>query len=265
MNKFLITIIIITIGAAVYLSFFISQNNVAPVTVAIDPPAHTPLPRVVEPPAIQFPVPQPLVTEAAPVEPLPELDQSDESVEQKFNQLVENSQTSDLLLFQTFIRNFVVIVDNLTADKLPQQYLFFHPPVGQFLVTAAEEDLSYIDPANYNRYKPFISLVQSVDTDRLINIYSYLYPLFQQAYEELGYPDRYFNDRLIAVINNLLQAPEVQGTPELEQPSVYYKFTDPALESLSTGQKILIRIGPENADIIRSKLQELLGKLTARN
>jgi len=262
MRIFLTTIIIISIGAALYLTFFARQNDIAPTTVAIAPPAQTAL-APTAPPPVQYPVPEPNVSETNPVEPLPDLDQSDGSVEREFNQLVESSQGSDLLLFQTFIRNFVVIVDNLTTDKLPQQYLFFKPPVGQFMVTPGEEELSYVNPANYNRYKPFITLVETVDTDRLVNIYRYLYPLFQQAYEELGYPDRYFNDRLIEVINNMLQAPDVQDSPELEQPSVYYKFTDPELEALPAGQKILIRMGPDNAAIIRARLQDLLRKLTA--
>jgi len=265
MNKFLITIFIITIGAAVYVSFFVRQDNIGPATIVIDPPASKPLPGSADSAPIQFPVPEPLVTETEPVEPLPELDQSDESVEQYYNELAANSPATDLLLFQTFIRNFVVIVDNLTTDKLPQQYLFFRPPAGEFLVTPGEGDISYLNPANYNRYIPFIRLLESIDTDRLVNIYYYLYPLFQQAYVELGYPDRYFNDRLIEVITNILQAPDVSGTPTLEQPSVYYKFSDPALETLPAGQKILVRMGTENATLVRARLQDLLQKLTVRS
>jgi hypothetical protein len=264
MNKLFISIIVLVILVATYLAFNIRQQDISPPEITeIQLPAATPAEPA--PPTIQFPVPEPIVIEEEPPEPLPELDQSDESVEQYYNQLVANSPATDLLLFQTFIRNFVVIVDNLTADKLPQQYLFFRPPAGEFLVTPGEDEISYLNPANYNRYIPFIRLVESIDTDRLINIYFYLYPLFQQAYEELGYPDRYFNDRLIEVINNILQAPDISGTPALEQPSVYYKFSDPELELLPAGQKILIRMGTENATLVRARLADLLQKLTVRN
>jgi hypothetical protein len=264
MNKLFISIIIIVILVATYLAFNIRQQDIPPPEITgIELP--DPTPTVPPPPAIQFPVPEPIVIEEDPPEPLPELDQSDESVEHYYNELVANTPASDLLLFQTFIRNFVVIIDNLTADKLPQQYLFFRPPTGEFLVTPGAGDISYLNPANYNRYIPFIRLIESIDTDRLVNIYYYLYPLFQQAYEELGYPDRYFNDRLIEVINIILQAPDVSGTPALEQPSVYYKFSDPQLESLPAGQKILIRMGSENATLVRARLRELLHKLTVRS
>jgi len=267
MNNFFISIIVIVIVAAVYLSFHLRRDD-APPPVAIEQelPPQAPVAAESTPPPIQFPVPEPVIaTEDEPAEPLPALDESDESVEQYFSLLDENRQYTDLLLFETFIRNFVVIVDNLTRDKLPQQYLFFRPPTGEFMVFPGEDELSYLNPENYTRYLPFIRLVEAIDTDRLINIYFYLYPLFQQAYEDLGYPDRYFNDRLIEVINHILEAPDIGGTIELEQPSVYYKFTDTGLESRSAGQKLLIRVGADNAAIIRARLGEVLTRLTARN
>jgi len=38
---------------------------------------------------------------------------------------------------------------------------------------------------------------QLVDAKKLVSVYVHLYPLFQQAYVGLGYPDGYFNDRLV--------------------------------------------------------------------
>jgi len=43
------------------------------------------------------------------------------------------------------------------------------------------------------------------------NAYFKLYSLFQQSYEDLGYPGQYFNDRLVEVIDDMLRAPEVQA------------------------------------------------------
>ncbi len=92
---------------------------------------------------------------------------------------------------------------------------------------------------------------------KLTQIYINYYPLFQSAYEELGYPERYFNDRFIEVIDHLLQAPDIRGPVRLVQPKVYYKFADPELEKLSAGQKILIRMGIENSIIIKARLRVL--------
>jgi hypothetical protein len=87
-------------------------------------------------------------------------------------------------------------------------------------------------------------------------------PLFQQAYEDLGNPNRLFNARLLEVIDHLLQTPDVREPVRLVRPSVYYKYADPKLESLSSGQKLLIRMGPENAGAIKAKLREIQAALT---
>jgi hypothetical protein len=45
---------------------------------------------------------------------------------------------------------------------------------------------------------------------------------------------------------------------------VFYKFADPELESLSAGQKIMIRMGPQNAEKVKAKLRALRRELAAR-
>ncbi len=41
------------------------------------------------------------------------------------------------------------------------------------------------------------------------------------------------------------------------QPSVQYKYADERLEKLSAGQKVLIRMGRDNATVVKAKLREL--------
>ena len=92
-------------------------------------------------------------------------------------------------------------------------------------------------------------------------VYERLYPLFQHAYEDLGYPGKYFNDRLVEVIDHLLQTPEVAAPIPLLQPRVFWEYADPALENRSAGQKLLIRMGPQNARIIKAKLREFRAQI----
>jgi hypothetical protein len=125
-------------------------------------------------------------------------------------------------------------------------------------------DESVMSAAIFARFARHVQLLQAVDTQRAVAAYVKLYPLFQRAYQELGYPKGYFNDRLVAVIDNLLAAPQVRGPVALVQPKVNYEFADPALESLSAGQKILVRIGPDNAARVKAKLAELRRELEAQ-
>jgi hypothetical protein len=92
-------------------------------------------------------------------------------------------------------------------------------------------------------------------------MYSSFYPLFQAAYVELGYPKGYFNDRLVAVIDHLLAAPTVDGPLRLTQPHIVYKFADPQLESASAGHKIMLRMGSQNALVVKAKLREIRAEL----
>ena len=84
--------------------------------------------------------------------------------------------------------------------------------------------------------------MEAVEAKRLVAAYVRLYPLFQTAYQELGYPNGYFNDRLVQAIDDLLAAPDI-AAPRLVQPKVLYEFADADLEERSAGQKIMLRMG----------------------
>jgi methylase of polypeptide subunit release factors len=62
---------------------------------------------------------------------------------------------------------------------------------------------------------------------------------------------------VVAVIDHLLATPEPQGPLQLVQPKVMYRFADEALEALSPGQKLLLRIGPAHARTVKQKLGEV--------
>ena len=125
-----------------------------------------------------------------------------------------------------------------------------------------------IDTANAARYEPYVRLLEGVDLRRLTGAYVQLYPSLQRAYEELGYPKGYFNDRLVDVIDLLLATPEPSATPKVHLPTangpvqplrpwLLYEFDDPQLESLAAGQKILLRMGVRNERRVKARLVEL--------
>jgi hypothetical protein len=120
-------------------------------------------------------------------------------------------------------------------------------------------------PENYRRYTPYVFLTNAVDTRKLVAVYVRFYPLFQQEYQNLGYPKGYFNDRLVEAIDDLLAAPDVPGQIKLVRPNVLYQFADPNLEDLSAGQKIMIRLGSENAARIKARLRDVRRELTGQD
>ncbi len=193
--------------------------------------------------------------------PLPPLDESDAEVQGGLTELAGRDAVTQFLSPQRIIRNVVVTIDNSAREKMALNQRPLKPTGGKFAVTGADETL-VIAPANYSRYTPIVQAMDKVDASTLVALYRGLQPLFQQAYEDLGNPNQLFNTRLLEVIDHLLQTPDVQGPVRLVQPSVYYRYADPKLEGLSSGQKLLIRMGPENAGIVKSKLRQIQAALS---
>jgi hypothetical protein len=121
-----------------------------------------------------------------------------------------------------------------------------------------------LDPANYERYQPIMLLIRATDVEQAVTLYARYYPLFQDAYESLGHPPEYFNDRMIEVIDHLLETPDIEGPIALSRPNVLYEYADRTIESRSAGQKALIRMGKENAAVVKEKLRELRSQLAAK-
>ena len=67
------------------------------------------------------------------------------------------------------------------------------------------------------------------------------------------------------VIDHLLETPLPEGPVELNRPHVLFEFADPELESLSSGQKLLIRMGVENAMRTKQTLEALRARIATAN
>ena len=106
-------------------------------------------------------------------------------------------------------------------------------------------------------------VLESLDTRVLVKRYVESYPLFQRAYRELGFPKANFNDRLVEAIDDMLAAPDASAPVKLVRPKVLYQFEDPDLESRSAGQKIMMRMGAENAARVKAKLREIRRELAS--
>jgi Protein of unknown function (DUF3014) len=170
---------------------------------------------------------------------------------------------ADWLIPDKLVRRMVATLDNLPRNVRIEPLRPLRPPSKPFAVqresldAAAGTERITIAPANAARYDIIVGLLADVDAAKAVEGYRRLYPQLQKAYEDLGYPGRYFNDRVVEVIDHLLAAPEPAGPLLLEQPKVMYRFADPDLESRSAGQKILLRMGLEHERVVKDKLRAI--------
>ncbi len=201
-------------------------------------------------------------TEEAPVpEVLPPVQESDQSIQDALAGLISDKTIISLLHIDNFIQKFVATVDTLPEKKLSRANLPIVPPKGKFLVAGTTEE-PQISNKNYKRYSNYVNLLKSLDQDLAIKVYTHFYPLFQAAYEQLGYKNAYFNDRLVYVIEHLLETPNPPDPILLRQPAVLYVYADGGLENLSAGQKILLRIGQEQRMEVFKILESYRERLT---
>lgn len=221
-------------------------------------------PRVEAPPepAVEPEIRHP-VTERPLDKPLPALDTSDSSMRNAIAGLSGRSDILDALILQGFIRRVVATVDSLDGPRVATRILPLKRVEGAFAVDGGEGSYT-MAPANAARYARYTGLMESVDARKLADLYLQYYPLFQQAYRELGYPKGHFNDRLVAVLDHLLAAPALTDPVGLLRPKVLFLYADPDLEARSAGQKILMRVGPANAARIKVWLREFRAAIAAQ-
>jgi len=219
----------------------------SPPAVSTEPQIHHPLPAITPPSGLAG-------------KPVPPLAESDQAVQEALVAPLGQRAVSEIVISKDIARRIVATVDNLPRQRAGAQLLPVKAPATS-MIASRKGDIVTLSPANYARYTSYVRLAQAVNVKQLVALYVHFYPLFQQAYEELGYPKKYFNDRLIEVIDDLLAAPDMQGPVQLVRPKVMYQFADPELEELSAGQKVLIRIGPDSAAVIKAKLRELRREL----
>lgn len=253
---FVVVCAAVLIGA--YFWFTQQQPASAPQTEPAAPAPPTP-PQIqpqAAPPPIQHPIEAPVVQET-----LPTVQDSDTRVAQALSALIGKEAWQTLFFPEQIVRRIVATVDNLPRSEAPSK-MWPVRPAAAWMETTNQDGKLRLAPANATRYAPYMTLLQALDMDQLASVYRQLYPLFQQAYVDLGFPDAYFNDRLVAAIDDLLAAPELAEPPLLVQKKVRYQFADPELEAHSAGQKIMLRIGADNARIVKAKLRKLRTAIT---
>jgi len=281
MKNGLIGLVLIVLAAAAYYYVMVYEPLVEeklppPVpTAAVEKPEPKPEPK----PVIDKPPEQEIEVEAEPeivdeaIE-LPPLAQSDELVLGSLSSLAGEASVMRFLMSDNVVSRFVASVDALTSRQVPGQIMVVQDLEGEFIATADEQPDTVVrnsegdpipqyilNPANYGRYDPQVEMFEALDTQELVSLYRDYAPLTQQAYAELGYPDGNFNVRLVEVIDSLLSTPEIREPPRLIKPEAFYLFTNPDLEALTAGQKILLRMGPVNAQRVKVKLREIRAAL----
>lgn len=263
-------IAIIIVVAVVAAAAFYFLRDKAPETsetiatpIAVPPQAVTSSATSSVAPIVEYQAPEPVVEE----EPLPSLNESDSSVLSALQQL-RGEGLLNLLVPQEVLRKFVLAVNNVAEGKVIHEYRPvvsppppFAPETFSVTVEGNAVDQERIANRNFARYEPYVTTLALIDSDAAVAVYRRFYPLLEEAFRELGLKKPNFHSVMIAAIDNILAAPDVQGDLLLVRPKVFYQYADPALEQLPQTHKLMLRMGPENARSVKASLRQLRARL----
>jgi hypothetical protein len=186
--------------------------------------------------------------------PVPQLDASDDFVRALIRQLSQKPEWAAWLASGDLIRSFVVSVDKLAVGSSPAKELKPAAPQGKFTTLGSGRTLR-VDPTSYSRYNALANVVDAIDPDGAARAYRRLRPLMQQAFDELGYVNLSFDERLARALGQLVDVPVPEGDVMLRATSVTFQYADAELEALSPAQKHMLRMGPHNMRLVQTKLR----------
>jgi hypothetical protein len=232
--------LLIALCAAGYFAFF--WRRTAPAQTAAAPKAATP----VESPALGG---------AGEPMTLPPLDESDTLVRTLVQRLTESPAVMAWLPTNGLVRNFTVVVANIAEGPTPAKHLKVLRPSASFRIVSRNGG-TVADPRSYDRYTTIADAMASVNPAAAARLYATLKPRIEDAHHDLGSADA-FDRTLERAIVALLATPAIDGSERLRPKGIGYGYADERLESLTPAQKQLLRMGPRNVRVIKTKLREI--------
>jgi len=187
---------------------------------------------------------------------LPPLDGSDTLVRQRIGALSSHPLVKAWLGTTGLIRNFVVVVENISHGMNPSPHLRVLKPAGTFRVITRGTG-TVTDPQNYDRFSRIAEAAASIDARTAGRLFNSFKPLLQMAFDELGNqePIERAVERGIA---GLAAVPVIERDVSVEKSGagIGYAYADPKLENLNGAQKQLLRMGPKNVRVIQEQLRQ---------
>lgn len=184
------------------------------------------------------------------------LDGSDAAVRSLAAELSTNPMFAQWLTNKDLLRRFVAAVDNIANGQSPRPQMDFFGLRTPFK-TVEKEGRTVVDYGSYDRYNVVADVFESLSAAGSARLYESAKPLLTEAYKELGYPLGDFHQTLLRAVIEVLRTPIVDAPIEVEKGVVSYLLKDPQLEDLDDAQKHLLRMGPENLQLIQAKLREI--------
>ena len=254
----LIVVLLLVIAGGVVLltGIWPPEEEPAP-TVTAPPPAPPPAPVIteLEEPAVEPPPPPP-----APVEePLPRLEESDDAVRDAVGDIPLGTAGQQYLIPGNIIERSASLIYLMAQGDVPYKLLPVSRPKAAFPIS---DDGTQVvtDPAGFERYDALTQWLQSLDLESLLSSLEWFIPLFREAWSYYGEDPAAFDMAVVMTLDLVIATPEIDlSEARLVRKEAVWIFEDPTIEGLAPIQKQVLRMGPENAEVVKAKAAEARG------
>ncbi|MBT5557337.1 MAG: DUF3014 domain-containing protein [Luminiphilus sp.] len=226
-------------------------------------PSVEPVPAPIAAQAPAAPIAAPVVTEVQPkIPPAPVVSEEtgDQYARESIDAVNGGKALAQFVAGDYVVERAVAIIDALRRGEVPYKLL----PVGKPSTTFPISDNGLrvtLDTAGFSRYDGFAQWVGGLDTPALISLLNDYERIATQALTRMGVTDFDIRSALLAATTQILSTPQVAVDAELMRREANWVYMDPELEALSSLQKQVLRMGPENADIVQQKARDIRGAL----
>ena len=254
----LIVVLLLVIAAGVVLLTGIwppEEKHASVVTTP--PPAPLPAPVVDE---IEEPTPEPPPAPTEPIEePLPRLEESDDAVRDALGDIPLGTAGQQFLMPGNIIERSASLIYLMAQGDVPYKLLPVSRPKATFPIS--DDGTQVItDPAGFERYDALTQWLESLELKPLLSSLEWFIPLFREAWSYYGEDPAAFDMAVVMTLDLVIATPEVDlSEARLIRKEAVWIFEDPAIEELAPIQKQVLRMGPENAKILKAKAAEMRG------
>ena len=202
----------------------------------------------------------PVIEEAtapAPVQdPLPTLDESDDDIRDAVADIPLGNAGQQYLMSSNVIERGTSMVYLLVQGEVPYKLLPIARPKEAFPIADDGTQVT-VSAEGFARYDALAQWLMSLDVEALAAALARFTPLFREAWSYYGEEAEAFDFAVISALDMIASTPEVDlaGARVVRKEAVWL-YEDPAIEGLPAIQKQVLRMGPDNAAIVKDKASQ---------
>jgi hypothetical protein len=217
---------------------------------------------------VTTPEPEPIVEEVVVIEEdtspelPPEPTVTEETADAYARDMVESinggKALAQFVAGDYIVERAVAVVDALRRGEVPYKILPVGRPSKPFPIS--DDGLRVtMDPSGFSRYDGFAQWVHGIDMLAIVELLNDYEQIATEALSRMGVVDFDIRSAVLAATTEILATPIAPQSAELMKREANWVYMDSELEALSSLQKQVLRMGPENSELIQAKARELRG------